>query len=119
MFNGVKSIASLLSCVPILLTTACSAIPQKATVDVGMTPTEVGDVMGSCNRAIRTEHEGKRYVLQQYADRYCNRNVARHNKCDFYIIYQDEKVVETGVTHVRGNPPEMQWMHLFHDKFCS
>jgi hypothetical protein len=36
-----------------------------------------------------------------------------YEKCDFFIIFKDSKVIETGAKDVRTAKPNMQFLYIF------
>jgi len=97
----------------ISLTSCASGIQKLRKIDPGMTMAEVEAVMGRRDSFSSAEHEGHSFVLHKYTNRLCNGHVSLQEKCDFYIVYRDNSVVETGVSGVRSNPPAMQFLYLF------
>jgi hypothetical protein len=90
-----------------------SGVQKMRNIDPGMIPQEVEAVMGSRDSFKSVEKDGSIYTLYQYTNQYCNANVSLWEKCDFFIIFKDGKVVETGVKNVRSYNPNMVFLYLF------
>ena len=99
----------------LFLAVGCASGVQKMRkIDPGMTPAEIDKIMGRRDSFRSVEHEGSIYTLYQYTNQYCNAHVSLYEKCDFFIVFKDGKVIETGVRDVRSQMPNMQFMYLFH-----
>src|SRR5262245_5493505 len=99
--------------IPTFLTSCASGIQKLRKIDPGMNMAEVEIIMGRRDSFASAEHKGQLFTLHKYTNRLCNGHVSLHEKCDFYIIFQESAVVETGVSSVRANPPTMQFLYLF------
>ena len=108
------SIFTLLIVVSVFLSSCASGIQNLRKIEPGMTTAEVEEFMGHRDSFSSAEHEGHSFILHKYTNRLCNAHVSLYEKCDFYIVYRDGKVIETGVSGVRANPPNMQFLYLFH-----
>jgi hypothetical protein len=98
----------------IILFSACaSGVQILRKIDPGMTPAEVENLLGRRDSFSSTNREGHIFVLHKYTNRLCNAHVSLNEKCDFFIVYRDGIVVETGVSGVRTNPSNMQFLYLF------
>ena len=97
----------------IALSGCASGVEKMRNLEPGMDTSEVDKIMGRQDNFKFAEHEGGIYTLYQYTNQYCNANVSRYEKCDFYVIFKDEKVIETGVRNVRSEMPNMQFLYLF------
>ena len=75
--------------------------------------TEVDQIMEERDSFRTTEKDGDTYTLYQYTNQFCNAHVSMYDKCDFFVIFKNGKLVETGVKDVRSNMPQMQFIHLF------
>lgn len=82
-------ITTIFLAVVILLTGCASGVQQLRKVDPGMTVDQVEDAMGR-------------------RDGFCNAHVSLYEKCDFFVIFKDGKVIETGAKDVRAVSPNMQ-----------
>jgi hypothetical protein len=98
---------------PIFLTSCASGIQRLRKIDSGMTMADVETIMGRRDSFASAEHKGQLFTLHKYTNRLCNGHVSLNEKCDFYIIFRENAVVETGVSSVRTNPPTMQFLYLF------
>ena len=82
-------------------------------IDPGMSSAQVEEIMGRRDGFSSAERDGHKYTLYQYINRYCNANQSLWDKCDFFIIFKDDRVIETGVKDVRSANPNMQFMYIF------
>jgi hypothetical protein len=82
-------------------------------VDPGMSYSEVQKVMGKRDSFSTAVNNGSTYALHKYTNRLCNGHVSIDEKCDFYIVYENDLVIETGVSDVRSVPSNMQFLYLF------
>jgi len=82
-------------------------------IDPGMSSAQVEEIMGNRDAFSSAERDGHKYTLYQYINRYCNANRSLWDKCDFFIIFKDDRVIETGVKDVRSANPNMQFMYIF------
>lgn len=104
----------LLILTSILLAAGCASGVQKMRkIDPGMNFSEVDAVMGRRDSFRSAESDGSTYTLYQYTNQFCNAHVSIYEKCDFFVIFRDGKVIETGVKDVRDQKPNMQFIHLF------
>ena len=90
-----------------------SGVQQLRNVDPGMTMDQVDKEMGRRDGFSTVTQEGSVFTLYQYTNRYCNWHVSMYEKCDFFVIFKDEKVIETGTKDVRGTNPNMQFLYIF------
>jgi hypothetical protein len=97
-----------------ILTVSCASGVQKMRkLNPGMSPSEVNLIMDERDSFSTVEENGDIYTLYQYTNQFCNAHVSLNDKCDFFVIFKNDKVVETGVKNVRNNMPQMQYMYLF------
>ena len=97
-----------------LLLSACASGTQVLRqVDPGISSAQVEEIMGRRDGFSSAERDGHRYTLYQYINRYCNWNQSMWDKCDFFIILKDDRVIETGVKDIRSANPNMQFMYIF------
>ena len=82
-------------------------------IDPGMSPQQVNEIMGRRDGFSTVEKDGHTYTLYQYTNRYCNAHVSLYEKCDFFVIFRDGRVIETGTRNVRSNYPNMQFLYIF------
>ena len=82
-------------------------------IDPGMSSAQVEETMGKRDGFSSVERDGHNYTLYQYINRYCNANQSLWDKCDFFIIFKDDQVIETGVKDVRSANPNMQFLYIF------
>lgn len=98
----------------IILATGCaSGVQQLRKVDPGMTTDQVEEAMGRRDGFSSVERDGHTFTLYQYINRFCNAHVSLYEKCDFFVIFKDGKVIETGVKDVRATSPNMQFLYIF------
>lgn len=109
--TALKTVAILAACV--FVVGCASGVQKMRKVDPGMEYAQVDEVMGKRDSFKSAEKDGSTYTLYQYTNQLCNGHVSMYEKCDFYIVFKDGKVVETGVADVRGATPNMQYIHLF------
>jgi len=81
-------------------------------VDQGMSTSQVEEIMGKRDAFSFAERDGHKYALYHYINRYCNWNQS-WDKCDFFVIFKDDKVIETGAKDVRSANVGMQFMYIF------
>jgi hypothetical protein len=104
----------LVSVVIVIALSGCaSGVEKMRNLDPGMNTSEVDKIMGRRDGFKFAEHEGSLYTLYEYTNQYCNARASMSEKCDFYVIFKDEQVVETGVRNVRSEMPNMQFLYLF------
>jgi hypothetical protein len=100
---------ALLSCI-----VGCASGTQMLRkIDPGMSPQRVDEIMGRRDGFTTAAKDGHKYTLYQYINRYCNAHVSLYDKCDFYVIFKDDRVIETGTKDVRSNSPNMQLLYIF------
>jgi hypothetical protein len=90
-----------------------SGVQKLRKIDPGMSIADVEAIMGRRDSFAMAEHDSRQFILHKYTNRLCNAHVSLYEKCDFYIVFRDGAVVETGVSSVRSNPPSMQFLYLF------
>jgi hypothetical protein len=107
---------TLISLIAVVLLVGCASGVQKMRkLDPGMNTSEVDQIMGRRDSFRTVEYQGNAYTLYQYTNQYCNAHVSLYEKCDFFVIFKDGKVIETGVRNVRSQMPNMQFLYLFHN----
>ncbi len=97
----------------VLIAGCASGVQKLRKIDPGMSQSDVEAIMGRRDSFASAVHEGSSFTLHRYTNRMCNAHLSLHEKCDFYVVYRDERVVEVGVSQVRSNPPQMQFLYLF------
>ncbi len=97
----------------VILSSCASGVQKLRKIDPGMSIADVEAIMGRRDSFAMAEHEGRQFILHKYTNRLCNAHVSLYEKCDFYVVFRDSAVVETGVSGVRSNPPSMQFLYLF------
>lgn len=102
----------MLFCI-ITLSACASGVQKMRKINPGMSAEQVTDIMDERDGFSTVEKEGSTYTLFKYTNQFCNAHVSLHEKCDFFVIFKDNKVIETGVSNVRANPPNMQFLYLF------
>ncbi|MDA3916733.1 MAG: hypothetical protein PF690_07145 [Deltaproteobacteria bacterium] len=90
-----------------------SGVQKMRKIDPGMSYSDIDNIMGRRDSFRTVEKDGNTYTLYQYTNQFCNAHVTLHEKCDFFVIFKDGRVVETGVKDVRDKTPNMQYIHLF------
>ena len=84
-----------------------------------MTSSQVEQIMGASDSFKVAQKDGNDYVLNQWTNRLCNNwwnRVPAHgeDKCTFYIVFKDDKVIEKGVSNItKGYSPNISFMYLF------
>jgi hypothetical protein len=99
--------------VTVALCGCASGVQKMRKMDPGMSTSEVDQIMGRRDSFKTVENHGNTYTLYQYTNQYCNAHVSLYEKCDFFVIFKDGKVIETGVRNVRSQMPNMQFLYLF------
>ena len=74
---------------------------------------DIDKIMGRRDSFKSADKDGNTFTLYQYTNQFCNAHVNLHEKCDFFVIFKNGKVVEAGVRDIRNNAPKMQYIHLF------
>lgn len=97
----------------LILSACASGVQKMRKINPGMSPEQVTDIMDERDGFSTVEKDGSTYTLFKYTNQFCNAHVNFHEKCDFFIIFKNNKVVETGVSNVRANPPTMQFLYMF------
>lgn len=97
----------------VLLISCASGVQKMRKIDPGMNVIEVNQIMGRRDSFRSVEYKGNVYTLYQYTNQYCNAHVSLYDKCDFFVIFKNGKVIETGVREVRSQMPNMQFLYLF------
>ena len=90
-----------------------SGVQKMRKLNPGMSPSEVDIIMEERDSFSTVEKDGDVYTLYQYTNQFCNAHVSLNEKCDFFVILKNNKLIETGVKNVRSNMPQMQFIHLF------
>lgn len=102
----------LFSCI-LILSACASGVQKMRKINPGMSPEQVTEIMDERDGFSTAEKDSSTYTLYKYTNQFCNAHVNLQEKCDFFIIFKDNKVVETGVSNVRTNPPNMQLLYMF------
>jgi len=97
----------------IFMTSCASGVQKMRKLNPGMSPSEVNIIMEERDSFKTVEKDGDVYTLYQYTNQFCNAHVNLREKCDFFVIFKNNKLIETGVKDVRSNMPQMQFIHLF------
>lgn len=97
----------------VILSGCASGVQKLRKIDPGMSLVDVEAIMGRRDSFATAEHEGRQFILHKYTNRLCNAHMSLYEKCDFYVVFRDGAVIETGVSSVRSNPPSMQFLYLF------
>ena len=104
---------TILIAILVCMVACASGVQKMRKVDPGMSAQDVENIMGRRDSFKSVEKNDHTYTLYQYTNQYCNAHVSLWEKCDFFIIFKDDKVIETGVKDVRSNNPNMTFMYLF------
>lgn len=80
---------------------------RRAQVQPGMTQESVDRIMGPRDSFSSNSKDGATFTVFQYLNRTCNANVSLTIRCDYFIVFRDGKVVETGVRNERQTLPRM------------
>lgn len=100
----------------LVLAQSCASGTQKLEqIDPGMDFSEVELIMGRRDSFKTVEKGNETFTLFQYTNNLCNGHVSYLDKCDFFVIFKNGKVIETGVSNVRNNRPNMMFMYLFNN----
>jgi hypothetical protein len=104
----------LISILTLIFIVACpSGTQMLRKIEPGMSPQEVDAVMGRRDGFSAVQRDGDNFVLYQYINRLCNAHVNLHEQCDFYVIFKNDHVIETGAKDVRSSSPSMQFLYIF------
>lgn len=106
-----KYISTLL--IAFILTSCASGVQKLRKIQPGMSAVEVDEIMGERDGFRIAEQNGSRFTLYSYINQYCNAHVSMYDKCDFFVIFKDNKVIETGTKDVRSNAPNMHYLYVF------
>ena len=96
-----------------MIASCASGVQKMRKIDPGMSVSEINNIMGRRDSFRSVDVDGSTFTLFQYTNQFCNAHVTLHEKCDFFVIFKEGKVVETGVKNVRDKTPTMQYIHLF------
>ena len=99
--------------ISVFIASCASGVQNMRKLNPGMSPSEVDQIMGKRDSFSTVEKAGDIYTLYQYTNQFCNAHVSMYEKCDFFVIFKNNKIIETGVKNVRSNMPQMQFIHLF------
>ena len=92
----------------------CASGTQKLKkIDPDMSSQQVEEIMGQQDGYMTAEKDGHEYLLYKYLNRYCDINVSLYDKCDYYVIFEDNRVIETKEQSIRSREPHMRFYHLF------
>jgi len=97
----------------ILIGGCASGVQKMRKLNPGMSPSDIDQIMGKRDSFSTVEKNGDIYILYQYTNQFCNAHVSIYEKCDFFVIFRNNQLIETGVKNVRSNMPKMQFIHLF------
>lgn len=104
---------NLLSIVFLIFVVSCASGVQKMRkLNPGMSIAEVEQIMEGRDSFRTVQKDGDSYTLYQYTNQHCNAHVSS-DKCDFFVIFKNNKLIETGVRNVRTSMPPMQFINLF------
>ena len=97
----------------ILFQGCASGVQKLRHIEPGMSPGEVEEIMGERDGFKTSDKDGESYTLYQYTNQLCNGHVSLMEKCDFFVIFKNNKVIEVGTKDVRSNAPNMAYMYIF------
>lgn len=97
----------------IFLSGCASGVQKMRKLNPGMSPAEVTKIMEERDGFSSVEKNGDVYTLYKYTNQFCNAHVSLREKCDFFVIFKNNKLIETGVKNVRVNSPNMQFLYIF------
>jgi hypothetical protein len=103
---------ALLGCA-LILSACASGVQKMRKINPGMSPEQVLEIMDERDSFSTVEKNGSIYTLFKYTNQFCNAHVNLYEKCDFFVIFKDGKVIETGVSNVRSAAPNMQFLYMF------
>ncbi len=96
-----------------LIASCASGVQKMRKLNPGMSMTEVDKIMERRDSFKTAEKGEDAFTLYQYTNQFCNAHVSLYDKCDFFVIFKNDKVIETGVRNVRSTMPQMQYIHIF------
>lgn len=96
-----------------LISGCASGVQKLRKIDPGMSSAEVNEIMGQRDGFKTAEKGGISYVLYEYTNQLCNGHISFYEKCDFFVVFKDGKVIETGTKNVRANAPQMTYISIF------
>jgi hypothetical protein len=96
----------------VFLVGCVSGTQRLGRIAPGMAPAQVDSIMGRRDAFQSVQHGESVYLLYRYINRFCNINTSA-DKCDFYVIFKDGLVVETGVRNIRTDKTDMHLIYLF------
>ena len=108
-----KKMKSLLLFALILMVSCASGVQKLRKIQPGMSPAQVDLIMGERDGFKIADKDGSKFLLYSYINQLCNGHVSVREKCDFYVVFKDEKVVETGTKDVRSGSSGMQFLYVF------
>ena len=104
----------LLASISLVLVTSCASGVQKLRkIQPGMNATQVDEIMGERDGFKIAKKDGSDFLMYSYTNQLCNGHISYREKCDFFVIFRDNQVIETGTKDVRSNTPAMQYMYVF------
>ena len=95
------------------LVSCASGVQKLRKIQPGMSLYEVNEIMGERDGFRVAEKDGSKFTLFSYTNQFCNAHVSIYDKCDFFVIFKDDKVIETGTKDVRSNAPSMHYLYVF------
>ena len=97
----------------LILTSCASGVQKLRKINPGMSAPQVDMIMGQRDGFKTSEKDGDSYLMYSYINHLCNGHVSIYEKCDFFVIFKNNKVIETGTKDVRNNAPNMHYFYLF------
>jgi outer membrane protein assembly factor BamE (lipoprotein component of BamABCDE complex) len=99
----------------ILALAACASSTQSKLkrVESGMGFKEVRHIMGRPDATQTVRKDGSVYVLYRYDHRRCNPNLSYYERCDFSVIFKNEKVIDTITKNGQSYSPHTEALYLF------
>ncbi len=98
----------------ILALSACSSTQSRLKrVDADMGFHEVEHIMGRPDASQTVRKDNAAYLLYRYDHRRCNPNLSLFEKCDFFVIFKNGKVVDTITKNGQNYSPHTDALYLF------
>lgn len=95
-----------------LLGGCASGFEKLRNVNSGMTPNEVDQIMGNSDDFSTIEKNGDTFTLYKYTNRFCNSHIDIKDKCDYFVVFKNDKVIETGLKNVGANKPSLEYTNM-------
>jgi len=106
-----KALIAILLILP--LAGCASTFSKLKRVEAGMTFPQVEAVMGEPDRSQSVKKQSSLYVLYRYDRRLCNPDLSFYETCDFFVVFENGRVLEKIVKHGDSYSPRMDILYLF------